>query len=89
MATNFSARVTTNEDNFIIAWVDRDDAVCIEQPFNPESGNGATWTSEEEAMIWATAHAEMLAAQPESVDRMADMESKMDQILAALNNPQA
>jgi hypothetical protein len=27
----------------------------------------------------------MLAAQPEPTDRMADMEAKMDQILAALN----
>ena len=86
MATNFSARVTTNEDNFITAWVDRDGSVCIEQPFNPELSGGPTWTTEEEAMTWATAHAEILAAQPEPTDRMADMEAKMDQILAALNN---
>ena len=86
MATNFSARVTTNEDNFIIAWVDRDELVCIEQPFNPEVSGSPTWTTEEEAMTWATAHAAILAAQPEPVDRMADMEAKMDQILAALNN---
>lgn len=85
MAANFSARVTANEDNFITAWIDRDGAICIEQPFNPESGNGAVWETEAEALSWATAHAEMLAAQPEPVDRMADMESKMDQILAALN----
>ena len=86
MAANFSARVTSNEDNFITAWVDRDGSICIEQPFNPEVSGSPTWTTEEEAMTWATAHAEMLAAQPESVDRMAEMESKMDQILAALSN---
>jgi hypothetical protein len=85
MAANFSARVTSNEDNFIIAWVDRDGSICIEQPFNPEVSGSPTWTTEEEAMTWATAHAEMLAAQPEPTDRMADMEAKMDQILAALN----
>jgi hypothetical protein len=86
MAANFSPRVTTNEDNFIIAWVDRDELVCIEQPFNPEASEAPAWTSEEEALEWATAHATMLSAQPEPVDRMADMEAKMDQILAALNN---
>jgi hypothetical protein len=86
MAANFSARVTTNEDNFITAWVDRDGEVCIEQPFNPEVSGAPTWTSEEEALTWATAHAAMLSAQPEPVDRMAEMESKLDQILAALNN---
>ena len=85
MAANFSARVTSNEDNFITAWVDRDGSICIEQPFNPEVSGSPTWTTEEEAMTWATAHAEMLAAQPEPTDRMADMEAKMDQILAALN----
>jgi len=85
MATNFSARVTSNEDNFITAWVDRDDSICIEQPFNPEVSGSPTWTTEEEAMTWATAHAAMLTSQPEPVDRMADMEAKMDQILAALN----
>jgi hypothetical protein len=86
MAANFSARVTTNEDNFITAWVDRDGEVCIEQPFNPEVSGSPTWTSEEEALTWATAHASMLSAQPEPVDRMAEMESKLDRILAALNN---
>ena len=86
MAANFSARVTTNEGGFITAWVDRDELICIEQPFNPESSEASVWTSEEEALAWATAHAEMLSAQPEPVDRMADMEAKMDQILAALNN---
>lgn len=86
MATNFSPRVTTNEDNFITAWVDRDGQICIEQPFNPEADGGPTWTSEEEALAWATSHAAMLSAQPEPVDRMAEMEAKLDQILAALNN---
>ena len=86
MATNFSPRVTTSEEGFITAWVDREGVVCIEQPFNPESENRPTWTSEEEAMIWATAHAQMLSSQPESVDRMAEIESKLDAILAALNN---
>jgi hypothetical protein len=85
MAANFSARVTSNEDNFITAWVDRDGSICIEQPFNPEVSGSPTWTTEEEAMAWATEHAAILAAQPEPTDRMADMEAKMDQILAALN----
>lgn len=86
MAANFSPRVTSNEDNFITAWVDRDEVVCIEQPLNPEISGSPTWESEEQAMTWATAHSQMLNAQPEPVDRMAEIEAKMDQILAALNN---
>lgn len=86
MAANFSPRVTVNEDNFITAWVDCDGAICIEQPFNPEISGSPTWTSQEEALAWATSHAAMLSAQPEPVDRMAEMEAKLDQILAALNN---
>lgn len=86
MATNFSPRVTTNEDNFITAWVDQNGSVCIEQPFNPDLAGKPTWTSEEEALTWATSYAQTLASQPDPVDRMAEMEAKLDQILAALNN---
>jgi hypothetical protein len=86
MASNFSPRVTINDLDFITAWVDVDDAICIEQPFNPESGTGAVWESEEQALDWATRHAAVLNEQPAPVDRMTVLEAKLDALLAALPN---
>jgi hypothetical protein len=84
MATNFSVRIEKNAQDFITAWIDRDGSICIEQPFNPEK-NGATWESEEEALVWANAHVEMLNNQESQIDRIVLLEQKVDQILEALN----
>lgn len=84
MASNFSPRVTTNDLGLIKAWVDADEAICIEQPFNPESGNGAVWESEEQALDWATRHSTLLNAQPEPVDKLTVLEAKLDALLEAL-----
>jgi hypothetical protein len=83
MATNFSVRVETSEEGFITAWIDRDDAICIEQPFNPDKA-GAAWGSEEEATTWANAHAEMLNNQAPAVDPMIAINEKLDAIFKAL-----
>lgn len=84
MAPHFSPRVTTNDLEFITAWVDSDGSTCIEQPFNPESGNGAVWDSEEQALAWATAHSTLLNEQPAQVDKLTVLESKLDALLEAL-----
>ena len=86
MAANFSPRVSTNDLEFITAWVDSDNNICIEQPFNPESGTGAVWESEEQALDWATRHADLLNQQPAPVDKLAVLEAKLDTLLAALPN---
>jgi hypothetical protein len=83
MATNFSVRVETNEEGFITAWIDRDDVVCIEQPFNPQKA-GAAWESEEEATAWANDHATMLNNQAPAVDPMIAINEKLDAIYKAL-----
>lgn len=56
----YAARVT-NVDGIITAWVDKDGALCIEQPNAPEKlSTGETWSSVEEAQAWADGHAAML-----------------------------
>jgi hypothetical protein len=83
MAANFSVRIVKNEEDFITAWIDKDDSVCIEQPFNPEKA-GAAWESEEEAKSWADSHALMLNNQAPAIDPMIAINEKLDAISKAL-----
>lgn len=56
----YTARVT-NQDGKIIAWVDRDGSLCIEQPNHPDLlSSGQNWVNEEVALNWANEHAAML-----------------------------
>jgi hypothetical protein len=56
----YTARVT-NQDGKIIAWVDKDGGLCIEQPNHPDLlGTGENWVSEALASAWADEHAQML-----------------------------
>lgn len=56
----YTARVTTT-DGKITAWVDKDGALCIEQPNAPEKLNtGENWASVEEAQAWADDHVAVL-----------------------------
>lgn len=56
----YTARVT-NADGKIVAWVDKDGLLCIEQPNAPEKlHTGENWASEEEAQAWAESHAQVL-----------------------------
>lgn len=55
--STYTARVTTTNGK-ITAWVDRDGALCIEQPNAPEKlSTGDTWASVAEAQAWADKHA--------------------------------
>ena len=45
---------TTIVDGIIHAWVDKDGAPWIEQPFNPIEGH-PNWESEAAALAWANA----------------------------------
>jgi hypothetical protein len=86
MATNFSVRIETiqtGDNSHVIAWIDKDGLVCIEQPFNPEN-SGQAWESEEEATTWANAHAEMLNNQVVETDPMKAINEKLDAISKAL-----
>jgi len=57
----YTARIT-NEGGIITAWIDKDSALCIEQPGHPSTvGSGQTWETEEEALSWAQQHAIELA----------------------------
>jgi hypothetical protein len=56
----YTPRVT-NEAGVITAWIDKDNALCIEQPNHPTLvGTGLSWESEADALTWAEAHAEQL-----------------------------
>lgn len=56
----YTARIT-NQDGKIIAWVDRDGSLCIEQPNHPDLlSSGQNWENEEVALNWANEHATML-----------------------------
>jgi hypothetical protein len=58
--STYTARVT-NDDGKITAWVDKDGSLCIEQPNSPDKLNtGENWSTEEEALAWATSHATQL-----------------------------
>jgi len=60
----YSVRVTET-DGKIVAWVDRDNKICIEQPNHPTKLNtGANWATVAEAEAWANEHAaELIAAE--------------------------
>lgn len=56
----YTARVT-DAGGKITAWVDKDGALCIEQPNAPEKlSTGETWSSVEEAQAWADDHVVLL-----------------------------
>jgi hypothetical protein len=59
----YTVRVT-NDEQGINAWIDQDGLKCIMQPNMP--GETSLWSSEAEALTWATAHAAELEAQYEA-----------------------
>lgn len=64
----YTTRVTTT-DGKITAWVDKNNAPCIEQPNAPENLNtGENWNSVEEAQAWADEHAAMLLESARTVE---------------------
>ena len=53
----YTVRIT-NQDGKIIAWIDKNNSLCIEQPNHPDLlSTGENWSSESEAQIWADQHA--------------------------------
>lgn len=56
MATsNYTVRIT-NDDGKIIAWIDKNGNLCIEQPNHPDKlYTGENWLTEQEAQEWANA----------------------------------
>jgi hypothetical protein len=58
----------TKERGKIIAWIDKDGEICIRQPMRPGRGEKEGWHSEEEARLWAEAHAYELTQSAAYVD---------------------
>jgi hypothetical protein len=56
----YSVRITENEEK-IVAWIDMDGNVCIEQPNHPSKLNtGENWSTVQEAEEWANSEAARL-----------------------------
>lgn len=73
----YSSRVT-KENGKIIAWVDRDNSLCIEQPNHPDKLNsGENWATEAEAQAWANEHATVLTQM--ALDQEAEITAKAEQ----------
>lgn len=89
MAT-FTVRITEENGN-PVAWIDRDNSICIKQPHHPSSSNNL-WSSVEEATEWANAHAAELqtiednkvAAEQAYAERVQAESQKLDEIHAML-----
>jgi hypothetical protein len=80
MEKYFNARIT-NEDGIIKVWIDQNDAICIEQPFNPEKEGQPVWQSEEEALTWANSHITTLMETVSQDSKLDLIESKLDELL--------
>lgn len=55
MAT-FTIRITEENGN-PVAWIDRDNQICIMQPHSPDQPVDSVWESKESALAWANTHA--------------------------------
>lgn len=54
--TQYTVRIT-KERGKVVAWIDKDNEVCIKQPMRPGRSEKEGWQSEEEAILWAQKHA--------------------------------
>jgi hypothetical protein len=54
--TTFTVRITEENGN-PVAWIDRDNQICIMQPHSPDQPVDSIWESKEAALNWANAHA--------------------------------
>lgn len=90
MAT-FTVRITEENGN-PVAWIDRDNSICIKQPHRPGTDSSNVWSSVEEATEWANAHAvelqtiedNKIAAEQAYAERVQAESQKLDEIHAML-----
>jgi membrane protein involved in colicin uptake len=74
----YSVRVTET-DGKIVAWIDRANQICIEQPNHPTKLNtGENWASVQEAKAWADEHAAELIAAEAKVEADAIAKAEAD-----------
>jgi hypothetical protein len=72
----YSVRIT-EEEGKIVAWIDRNGQICIEQPNHPSKlSSGNNWATKAEAQAWADEHAVELTASEEKVE--ADLIAKAE-----------
>lgn len=58
--STYSVRIT-NQEGKIVAWIDKNGGLCIEQPNHPDNlYTGENWSTEEEALLWANAESAKL-----------------------------
>jgi hypothetical protein len=75
--STYSVRVT-NENGKIVAWIDKDGNLCIEQPNHPNYlYNGENWSTEEDALAWANSECEKLTQL--EIDAQAALIAKAEQ----------
>lgn len=60
--SKYTPRVTTGPDG-IVAFIDIDGTPVIGQPHHPQAVNREPWATEEEALVWATEYAQVMAQQ--------------------------
>ena len=75
----YTSRIT-EEDNQIIAWIDRDGYQVISQPHHPSAINGQPWTSKDEAQKWADqAVIELTDQENKQIQQQADQTALIEQ----------